>query len=57
MASYWIGEVKKDLPKLLKALDGLERSSISGKQKRRLPKARPEGKPKRSQRSATVPAE
>ncbi|HEY3038059.1 MAG TPA: hypothetical protein VGJ66_04940 [Pyrinomonadaceae bacterium] len=41
MASYWIGEVKKDLPKLLKALDRFERRSVPGKQKRRLPKARP----------------
>jgi hypothetical protein len=30
MASYWIGEVKKDLPKLLKALDKLERTSVPG---------------------------
>jgi len=34
MASYWIGEVKKDLPKLLKALDKLERRSVSGRSKR-----------------------
>ena len=34
MASYWIKEIKKDLPQLLKALDGLERRSIPGKRKR-----------------------
>jgi hypothetical protein len=30
MASYWIAEIKKDLPKLLKALDKLERSPGPG---------------------------
>jgi hypothetical protein len=35
MASYWIGEVKRDLPKLLKALDGQERSVIPSRQKKR----------------------
>jgi hypothetical protein len=32
MASYWIGEIKKDLPKLLRALDS---KSLSTKQKRK----------------------
>jgi hypothetical protein len=31
MASYWIGEVKKDLPRLLRALDKLERRPRPGK--------------------------
>ena len=34
MASYWIAEIKKDLPKLLKALDKLERSSVHGTARR-----------------------
>ncbi len=34
MASYWISEVKKELPKLLKALDSLEGKSRRSKQKR-----------------------
>ena len=56
MASFWIGEVKKDLPKLLEALDRLERKPRPGKQKRQMAKPRPEGKSKGSQRSATLPA-
>jgi hypothetical protein len=35
MASFWIGEVKRDMPTLLKALDRLERSPRAGKQKRK----------------------
>ncbi len=35
MASYWIEEVRKDLPKLLKALDGLERKEAKAKRARR----------------------
>lgn len=34
MASYWIDEIKKDLPKLLKALDKLERRSVHGTARR-----------------------
>jgi hypothetical protein len=34
MASYWIEEIKKDLPKLLKALDKLERRSLHGTARR-----------------------
>ena len=34
MASYWIEQVKKDLPKLLMALDKLERRSIHGAARR-----------------------
>jgi hypothetical protein len=29
LASFWIGEVKRDLPRLLKAMDKLERRSSS----------------------------
>jgi hypothetical protein len=46
MASYWIGEVKKDLPKLRRALDKLERKPRSGNQKRKLVNARSAGKRK-----------
>ena len=35
MASYWIEEIKKDLPKLLKALDKLERRPVHGTARRR----------------------
>ena len=31
MGAYWIREVKKDLPKLLRALDRLERQSTQGR--------------------------
>lgn len=55
MGSYWIGEVKKDLPKLLTALDKLERKTRSGKQKRKLGSARSAGKRKVSQRATAVP--
>lgn len=34
MASYWIEEIKKDLPKLLKALDKLDRKSVHGTARR-----------------------
>jgi hypothetical protein len=34
MASFWIDEVKKDVPKLLRALDRLERNHRPRKQKR-----------------------
>jgi hypothetical protein len=33
MASYWIAEVEKDLPELLRALDSPERKTRPGKQK------------------------
>ena len=56
MGKYWIGEVKKDLPKLLEALDRLERKPRPGKQKRQMANVRPGGKSKGSQRSATLPA-
>jgi hypothetical protein len=46
MASYWIGEVKKDSPKLLKALDRLERKLPTSKQKRKPANARPAEKRK-----------
>ena len=46
MASYWIGEVKKDSPKLLRALDKLERKPPTSKQKRKPASARPAGKRK-----------
>ena len=39
MASYWIGEVKKDVPKLLRALDKLEHKRRPRKQKRNLANA------------------
>jgi len=55
MASYWIGEVKKDLPKLLKALDRLERRSRLGERKRKLANARPAGKRKAAQRATATP--
>ncbi len=50
MASFWIREVKKDLPKLLQALDKLERKSHPDKQKRKLAKTQPAGKQKVAQR-------
>jgi len=39
MASYWIGEVKKDVPKLLRALDKLEHKRRPRKQQRNLANA------------------
>jgi len=51
MASYWIRELKKDLPKLSKALDSLERSSVRGKQKPHPPNTRRKAKLKRSLRA------
>jgi hypothetical protein len=35
LALYWIKEVKKDIPKLLRALDSLERKTVGDKLKRR----------------------
>ncbi|MFY9560674.1 MAG: hypothetical protein WAQ52_10610 [Terriglobales bacterium] len=55
MASYWIGEVKKDLPKLLQALDRLESKSRSGKQKRKLANARSAEKRKVARRATVAP--
>ena len=49
MASYWTAEVKKDLQKLLAALDKLEREPRSGKQ-RKLARAPSMGTRKVSQR-------
>jgi hypothetical protein len=46
LASYWIGEVKKDTPKLLKALDKLKRKRNAAKRKRKLANARPARKRK-----------
>jgi hypothetical protein len=46
MASYWTAEVKKDLPKLLRALDRLERKPRPGKQERKQAKVRPARKRK-----------
>jgi hypothetical protein len=46
MASFWIGEIKKDLPKLLRALDKLERKRRPRKQKRNRANAPPGGKRK-----------
>jgi hypothetical protein len=43
MASYWIAEVKRDLPKLLRALDKLECTTVPRKQRRR-----PDARSKRS---------
>jgi hypothetical protein len=39
MASYWIGEVKRDLPKLLRALDRHEGGKTPRRQKQRRPNA------------------
>ena len=55
MASFWIGEVKKDLPKLRQALDRLERNPRPGKQKGKLVKAPSSGKRKVSQRETVSP--
>ena len=55
MASYWIGEVKKDLPKLLTALDKLEGKPRSGKQKRKLGNAGSAGKRKASRLATVTP--
>ncbi len=51
MGSYWIGEVKKDLPKLLRALDKLERKTPSRKQKRQPAKAQQPRRRTRPRRS------
>jgi hypothetical protein len=40
LGSYWIGEVKKDTPKLLRALDRLDRESRPRKRKTKLLGAR-----------------
>jgi hypothetical protein len=53
MASYWIGEVRKDLPKLLRALDRLESKSRSVRQKRK--PARSAEKRKVSKRATVAP--
>ena len=48
MGSYWIGEVKNDIPKLYKALDRLERSSVRAKRKPHPSNARRKAKLRRS---------
>ena len=53
-ASYWIGEIKKDLPKLLRALDKLKSAPPSGKQKRKHTDIRPVKKRKITQRANTI---
>jgi hypothetical protein len=55
MASYWIGEVKKDGPKLRRALDGLERKPSPRNQKRKRANARPARKRKTTQHSRAAP--
>ena len=55
MASFWVSEVKQDLPRLLTALDKLERKPRSGRQKRKLANARSPGKRRVSQRATASP--
>jgi hypothetical protein len=55
MASFWIGEIKKDVPNLLRALDRLGRKPRPRNQKRKLANARPARKRKTAQHSRTAP--
>jgi hypothetical protein len=55
MASFWISEVKKDIPKLLRALDKLESKPRSGKQKRKFASRRPAKKGRVAQRATVAP--
>jgi hypothetical protein len=50
MGSYWIGEVKKDIPKLLRALDKLGRKSRSANQKTKPKSKRPATKQSTTER-------
>lgn len=53
MAAYWIGEINKDLPKLLQALDRLDREHTSNKQERMPAKKTLAKKPKSAKHTPT----